>query len=58
VTQRVKDAEQFVAELERPLAGDKAGVTVTDEDLERDAESFMAFASAMGVKPPAAAATA
>lgn len=50
VTQRVKDVDHFLAELERPVA--LAGQPVTDHDLERDAESFMAFASAMGIKPP------
>jgi len=53
VTQRVPDAERFQAELERPMV--VAGATVSDHDLERDADSFMAFAAAMGVKPPSAA---
>jgi hypothetical protein len=52
VTQRVKDVERFLAELERPIA--VAGAVVDDQDLERDAESFMAFASAFGIKPPSA----
>ena len=48
--QRVKDPERFLAELERPLDG--IGPRVTDQDLERDGESFIAFAAAMGIKPP------
>lgn len=54
VTQRVKDVERFLADLERPLPGTPVGSEVTEQDLERDAESFMAFASAMGIKPPSA----
>lgn len=49
--QRVKDPERFVDELMRPL-GPIAGSPVTEEELERDSQSFMAFAAAMGVKPP------
>lgn len=49
--QRVKDLERFLADLERPAGG---GVVVTDRELEQDAASFMAFASAFGVKPPKA----
>jgi len=30
-------------------------MVVTDVDLDHDASSFLAFASAMGVKPPAVA---
>ena len=50
VLQRVKDPERFKAELERPVAGQP----VTKEELDADGTSFMAFASAMGLKPPAA----
>ena len=53
VSQRVKDPERFVAELERPLPGDvTAGAAVTERELEADADAFMAFASAFGLKPP------
>jgi hypothetical protein len=53
VIQRVKDADRFQAELDLPLGGRKsAGAAVTDAELQRDAESFMAFASVMGITPP------
>lgn len=53
--QRVKDLEKFLAELERPLAqGPEKRTVVTDADLERDGQSFLAFASAFGVRPPRA----
>lgn len=51
VMQRVKDTDAFQRELERV----PAGAEVTEDDLQEDAESFMAFAAAMGVKPPEAA---
>jgi len=47
----VKDAERFLRDLERPMPG-VAGAVVTDADLDQDAQSFMAFASAFGIKPP------
>ena len=50
----MKDPEEFVRELERV----PVGAEVTEADLDADAESFMAFAAAMGVKPPAADGTA
>jgi hypothetical protein len=53
VTQRVKDPERFLADLERPLDGG-ARTTVTEQDLNEDGSSFMAFAAMMGVKPPTA----
>ena len=49
--QRVKDPERWVHDLEQP----PRGMVVTDVDLDHDASSFLAFASAMGVKPPAVA---
>lgn len=49
MTQRVKDVDGFERELVRPIGG-----VVTDRDLEADADSFMAFAAAVGVKPPTA----
>jgi hypothetical protein len=54
VTQRVKDPERFVAELERPLGGGARTTVTTDRDLEQDGSNFMAFAAMMGVKPPVA----
>jgi hypothetical protein len=53
VTQRVKDVDYFERELVRPIGG-----MVTEQDLEADAESFLAFAAAVGVKPPTAIASA
>jgi hypothetical protein len=53
VTQRVKDPERFVADLDRPLSGG-GPTTVTERDLEEDGSSFMAFAAMMGVKTPVA----
>jgi hypothetical protein len=52
VTQRVQDAERFVAELGRPLPGERVGAAVSESELQQDGESFMAFASVFGVKPP------
>ena len=51
VISRVRDAERFLRELERPMA--VAGRRVTKEDLDADGESFVAFAQAFGVAPPA-----
>ena len=51
ILQRVKDPERFKADLEMPLSGPRLRV-VTEDDIEADGASFMAFASAMGVKPP------
>jgi hypothetical protein len=48
VVQRVKDPEEFRAELDRPLPGQ----AVSAADLDRDADSFMAFAAAFGATPP------
>jgi hypothetical protein len=48
--QRVKDQARFISELNRVPAGAK----VTAQDLDDDAEGFMAFASAFGIPPPAA----
>ena len=45
--QRVRDPEEFERELARPI-----GAKVAEVDLETDARSFMAFASAMGVRVP------
>lgn len=45
----MKDVEQFERELTRPIGG-----IVTEDDLEADAESFMAFTAAFGVRPPSA----
>lgn len=50
VSQRVSDPEAFVAGLEVPLDADPHAVT--EHDLERDEQAFMAFASAFGVRPP------
>jgi hypothetical protein len=48
----VKDIDRFNYDLERDDR--PAALRVVNEgDLERDAQSFMAFASAFGVKPPA-----
>jgi hypothetical protein len=47
-----KELDRFLADLERPFDGE--GKSVTERDLEEDAESFIAFASAFGVKPPKA----
>jgi hypothetical protein len=52
--QRVRDPERFLADLERPPPGQLRAVT--DTDIEEDGRSFMAFAAAFGVKPPAAGA--
>jgi len=52
IVQRVKDPERFKAELESP-GGKPSYREVTEDDIEADAQSFMAFASMMGVKPPA-----
>ena len=49
VTQRVKDPERFVAELERPLGRREA---VTDHDLERDAGASWPSPRRWGCKPP------
>lgn len=48
VTQRVRDVDRFLDDLYRPLPGQP----VTAEDIDRDAENFMAFAAAFGVAPP------
>lgn len=51
--QRVKDVDRFLNDLERPLpVAPGAPRVVTERELEQDAENFMAFASAFGVKPP------
>ena len=50
--QRAKDAERFDFELNRPPPGT---ALVTEVDLDRDGESFMAFAAAMSMQPKAAA---
>jgi len=55
--QRVKDVDRFKYDLESPfplpMEGFVAvGAVVTEHDLEADAKSFMAFASAFGVAPP------
>ena len=53
--QRVKDVDRFLADLERPLATvPGAPRVVTEAELEKDAENFMAFAQAFGIKPPKA----
>lgn len=49
--QRMKDVEAFDRELYKPLGG-----VVTDDDLAEDESSFVAFASAFGVKSPSPAA--
>ena len=54
VSQRVKDPERFIADLDRPLDGTVRSSVVTERDIEEDGASFMAFASAFGVKPPVA----
>jgi len=48
----VKDPDRFKAELDMPLAGPRLRA-VTEEDIEADGQSFMAFATAFGIKPPA-----
>ena len=45
--QRVKDPNEFLAELERPL-GTTAVTHPTEMELEADAKSFTAFMAAMG----------
>jgi len=50
VSQRVKDPERWIAELERPLGG--GARNASDRELQQDADSFMAFASAFGVALP------
>lgn len=51
--QRVKDADRFLVDLERPLPQmPGAPAVVTQADLDKDAESFVAFAKAFGVTPP------
>jgi hypothetical protein len=52
IVQRVKDPERFKAELETP-SGRPSYREVTEQDIEGDGQAFMAFASMMGVKPPA-----
>lgn len=57
--QRVKDVEHFQYDLEKPFplpmeAFVAAGSLVTEAELDADAASFMAFAGAFGVAPPAA----
>lgn len=52
VIQRVKDPEHFEAELNAPL-GTPAYQVVSEAELEADGRAFMAFATSMGVKPPA-----
>lgn len=54
-SQRVRDVAAFDAELNQPLYGELAGHVVTDRELEEDAQSFMAFAKAVGVPVPRAA---
>jgi len=45
----VKDQESFIRDLDRvPI-----GAIVTADDLEQDADGFMAFAAAFGVPAPA-----
>lgn len=51
VVQRVKDPERFKATLADPFVGRRLKA-VTEDDIEADGASFMAFAAAMGVKPP------
>ena len=51
VAQRVKDSERFKYDLERP----PTGVSLTEEDVHRDEQSFLAFAQAFGVTPPSPA---
>jgi hypothetical protein len=48
---RVKDPEQLMYDLRKPLPGD-ASKPVTKDDLEADGASFMQFAAAFGVAPP------
>lgn len=48
--QRVENPKLFDEELERPLG--KTPPPVTQVDLEEDEQSFLAFASVMGVRPP------
>jgi hypothetical protein len=55
----VKDIDEFLRTLERPFPVPMegfvtVGAVVTDAELEADAASFMAFAAAFGVRPPAA----
>jgi len=45
--QRVKDQEGFIRDLDRV----PVGAVVTAEDLQADADGFMAFAAMVGVKP-------
>jgi len=47
----VQDPNRFAEELERPLDGHRH---VTEAEIERDGAAFVAFAAAMGVRPPAA----
>jgi len=49
--QRTADPDGFAERLEAPLFVDPSKIT-TQADLERDADSFVAFAGAMGVKLP------
>lgn len=46
--QRVKDSAAWESEMLRA----PRGMQVTAEDLDADAETFLAFASAFGVRPP------
>jgi hypothetical protein len=45
----VSNAEEFVANLERE-PGHTPATAPTERELQQDAQSFMAFASAVGVK--------
>ena len=45
--QRVKDQESFIRDLDLT----PVGAVVTEEDLQADADGFMAFAAMVGVKP-------
>lgn len=47
----VKDPQRFESDLNAPPRR-AVGQPVTEEDLAADGESFMAFASAFGIKPP------
>ena len=56
--QRVKEPERFERSLSEhfplPMEWILAGSAVTVADLDADADSFLAFASAFGIKPPTA----
>lgn len=48
--QRVKDPERWIEQMYRDVRPGM-GTRATREDLDRDADSFMAFAQAFGVQP-------